>query len=445
MPDFLHLQGLRTLHAEDLGDHYRVEAVGCVVPTSCPACFNALYRHGTQRQTYMDTPMHGKRVLIEIERKRYRCKVCGKTLFEPLPSMDGKRQATSRLIEYIEARCLRKTFADLSREIGVDDKTIRHVFDDYIRRLKETVVFETPEIMGIDELKIIGQYRAMITNIEKLALFDMLPTRNKTDLLAYFSTMPDKQRVRVLNMDMWSVYRQVAQDQFPGRMVVADRFHVVRTANNALEAVRKAIRKGLDQKTRIKLKDDRDILLARRKDLDERALEKLDRWKEMFPVLGAAYEVKEAFHDIYLHRSKDDAMKAAQEWRESVPSELDVYFRDLKGLLGSWWAEIFNYYDCPTTNAYTESVNNLADERNRMGRGYSFEVIRAKLVYDNDARKDTRTTIRKKVRKPIPTVGLVTANYISSPVYETVLEEKTVEYGAYIPTLVRKLRNGEFE
>lgn len=59
MPDFLHLPNMRTVDAQDLGDHYRVEAVGCVVPTSCPACFNALYRHGTQRQTYMDTPMPG--------------------------------------------------------------------------------------------------------------------------------------------------------------------------------------------------------------------------------------------------------------------------------------------------------------------------------------------------------------------------------------------------
>lgn len=411
MPEFLHLPHLRTLAAQDLGDHYRVKAEGCVVPTACPACFNALYRHGSQRQTYMDTPMQDKRVLIEIDRKRYRCKACGKTLFEPLPAMDDKRHATSRLIEYIEARCLRKTFANLSRKIGVDDKTIRHVFDDYVAHLKETVVFETPEIMGIDEIKIVGQCRAVITNIEKLALFDMLPTRNKTDLLAYFRTVPDKQRVRVLNMGMLSVHRQVAQEQLPGRMIVADRSHVVRIANNALEAARKGIRKGLDQKGRIELKDGRKILLARRGDLDDRSLEKLDRWKDMFPVLVAAYEAKETFQDIWLHPSKADAMKAAQEWRESVPSELDFYFQELKGLLDSWWTEIFNYYDCPTTNAYTESMNNLANERNRMGRGYSLEAARAMLIYDSDAR----------------------------------IEQKSVKYGAYIPTLVRKLRNGEFE
>lgn len=444
MPDFLHLPNLRTVNAQEEEDLYRVEAEGSVVPTTCPTCANALYRHGSQRQTYMDTPMHGKRVLIEVDRKRYRCKVCGKTLFEPLPAIDSKRLATSRLVLHIERHCLRKTFAELSREVGVDDKTIRNVFDDYVTRLKQTVVFETPEILGIDELKIIGQYRAMITNVGKLALFDMLPTRNKADLLAYFKTMPGKDKVKVLTMDLWNVYRQVAHDQFPGRMVVADRFHVVRMANDSIERVRKAIRKALETKDRLKLKDDRFVLLSRRHNLDDKGLAKLEKWTELFPDLGAAYATKEAFHNIYRHASKDDAMKAAEEWEASIPKEVAWAFRETRGALRSWWAEIFNHYDCPISNAYTESVNNLAKGMNRMGRGYSFDVIRARLLFDDDARKDTRSNVRTKVRKELPTMGFATPGMVLPKSYETVEEVKTVEYGPYIPTLARLLEKGHF-
>lgn len=445
MPDFLHLSGLRTLNAQDQGDHYLVEAEGGMVPTACPTCSSALYRHGSQRQAYMDAPMHGKRVLIEIERKRYRCKVCGKTLFEPLKSMDSKRQATNRLITYIESHCTRKTFADLSREIGVDDKTIRHIFDDYVSRKKETVHFETPEVLGIDELKIIGQYRAMITNVEKLTMFDMLPTRNKADLIAYFRKLPDKEKVKVLTMDLWSVYRQVAQEQFPGRLVVADRFHVVRMANDSIERLRKAIRKGLDTKTRLKLKDDRFILLSRWHNLTESQREKLEQWTALFPALGAAYEAKEAFHDIYRHTNKADAMKAAAAWEQSIDPAVDWAFREAKGALRSWWAEIFNYYDYPTSNAYTESINNIAKGMNRMGRGYSFEVIRARLLYDEKARAAGTETVRKRVRKEIPTVGFEGLRNASPTVrYQTVDEEQTVEYGAHLPTLARLLDEGHF-
>ncbi|MDD5366437.1 MAG: ISL3 family transposase [Gallionellaceae bacterium] len=448
MPDFLHLPNLLTNNAVDNGDHYIVEAEGGLVPTVCPACHNTLYRHGSQRQTYLDTPVHGKRVFIEIDRKRYRCKVCGKTLFEPLPAMDGKRLATIRLVQHIERHCLRKTFAELSREVGVDDKTIRHIFDDYVARLKETVVFETPEVLGIDELKIIGQYRAMITNVEKLALFDMLPTRNKADLIAYFKTMPCKDKVKILTMDLWNVYRQVAQDQFPGRMVVADRFHVVRMANDSIEKVREGIRKGLETKDRIKLKDDRFVLLSREHNLSDNERAKLEKWTEMFPALGAAYKTKEAFHDIYCHQSKDDAMKAAQEWLQSVDKDVAWAFRETMGGLQSWWTEIFNHYDYPASNACTESINNIAKGMNRMGRGYSFDVIRAQLLFDDDARKDTRTTLRKKVRKAVPVMdegfALTSISSMMTTRYQWVDEVQTIEHGPYLPTLARKLEAGEF-
>ncbi len=453
MPDLLNLPNLLTLNAQDRGDYYQVAAEGCVLPTACPICANALYRHGSQPQAYMDTPMHGKRVLIEIDRKRYRCKACGKTLFEPLPAMDSKRLATIRLVQHIERHCLRKTFAELSREVGVDDKTIRHIFDDYVAHLKETVHYETPQVLGIDELKIVGQYRAMLTNIETLGLFDMLPTRNKADLIAYFKKLPDKDNVKILTMDMWSVYRQVAHDQFPGRMIVADRFHVVRMANDSIERVRKEIRKGLATKDRLKLKDDRFVLLSRKHNLSAQGLEKLEMWTEMFPALGAAYAAKEAFHNIYEHGSRVDAQKAAEEWEACIDPAVDWAFRETKGALRSWWTEIFNYYDYPTSNAYTESINNMAKGMNRMGRGYSFDVIRARLLYDDEARKDNRTTIRKKVRKavePPMTFGKFMGKAMgkamgSSLAYETIVEETVVEYGPYIPTLVRKLEAGDFD
>ncbi len=417
MGDMLNLPHLKVAGVHDEGDHYRVEARGDVDPTSCPACAGTLYRHGTQQQSFMDTPMHGKRVLLQIERRRYRCLACGKTLFDPLPDMDGKRFMTTRLVRHVEQQCLTKTFAALSRDIGVDNKTIRLIFDDYVAHLKATVTFETPRILGIDEMMIIGQYRAMITNVEKLSLFDMLPTRNKADLLAYFKTLPNKHKVEIVTMDMWSVYRQVVQEQFPGRMIVADRFHVVRMANDAMERVRKALRKTLPDKTRFKLKDDRKLLLMRVHELDDEGRAKIAQWSEQFPLLGDAYRLKELFHDLYQQPDKQTAMHAAGAWANSIPAELEPYFKEANGALRSWWTEIFRYYDVPITNAYTESINNIAKEMNRMGRGYSLDVIRARLLYNDEARKDTLQTIHNV---------------------------QVIECGPSLITLARLLREGHF-
>ena len=402
-------------------------------------------------QRFMDTPMHGKRTLVEIERQRYRCKACGKTLFEPLPDMDDKRQMTSRLLAYIEKNSLRKTFSDLAREVGVDDKTIRHVFDDYRERLGATTHFETPRILGIDELMIIGEYRAMITNIENLSLYDMLPTRKKVDLLEYFKQLPNKQRVEIVTMDMWNVYRQVVRAQLPNRIVVVDRFHVVRMANDALEHMRKAIRKSLDAATRRKLKDDRKVLLLRRHSLTADQQAKLVKWVTLFPSLGAAYALKESFCDIYGAETRAEAEKAGRIWLKSIPADQAPYFRRTATALNNWWAEIFNYFDYPVTNAYTESINNIAKGMNRMGRGYSLEVIRARLLFDDEARGGTKKAIRTKPRVKAPATRRLPPRLEGLETLETFAAEESlppvryVEFGPSLEILARKLNEGWFE
>ncbi len=442
--DILQLRTLRATDVEDHDDHYVIKASGQGEPAQCPACGGTpLYRHGSNLQRYMDVPMHGKRVLIEIDRTRFRCNACGKTLFSSLPEMDAKRFTTSRLLDFVEQNCLRKTFAELSRDVGVDEKTVRHVFDDYVTKLKAETHFETPRILGIDELMIVGQYRAMITNIEQLSIYDMLPTRNKVDLITYFKTLPDKHKVEVVTMDMWSVYRQVATDQFPGRPVVADRWHVVRMANDALEKVRKAIRKTLDTRTRLRLKDDRHILLMRWHKLTEDERAKLEGWKTPFPALVDAYWVKEAFHTLYQYPSEDEAREAIRVWLDSLPDSVAWAFEEAANALRSWRTEILNHYRYPISNAYTESVNRLAKDMNRMGRGYSFEVIRARLVYEKQARKKTTQSVRSR-RRPADE-GMSMGRMTWGDVQSTGADVKVIEYGPHIPTLCDLLEQGYFE
>ena len=362
--------------------------------------------------------------------------------------MDAKRNMTERLVKFIEQRCLKETFAALSREVGIDDKTIRHVFDDYVAAKKQEVHFSTPEVLGIDELKIVGENRCMLTNIEKLSVFDLLSSRKKSELMTYMGSLPDKNNVKVVVMDMWNPYKQVSQSIFPEIPIVADKFHVTRMANEALERVRKAIRKELDTRTRLKLKDERFVLLKRRDGLSASELSKLDEWGTLFPALLTAYESKERFFGLYDHSNREDAEAAAKEWEKQLNPDVLWAFKDVRTAMHNWWNEIFNYCGFPVTNAYTESVNRLAKDINRMGRGYSFEVVRARLLYEDKARDKTKTKLRKHVRKETTGMARTTTNTtIQSPpkFYETVVEERAVEYGPHIPTLCDLLESGHFD
>ncbi|MBA3823941.1 MAG: transposase family protein [Ktedonobacterales bacterium] len=49
--------------------------------TLCPGghAEDQLPRFGRKEPLFLDLPMHGKRVALLVDRRRYRCKVCGKT------------------------------------------------------------------------------------------------------------------------------------------------------------------------------------------------------------------------------------------------------------------------------------------------------------------------------------------------------------------------------
>jgi len=443
--DFLNLPGLSTVSYEDHGDHYRVLAKSNGNPQRCSECLSRfIHKHGTLDQSYMDTPMHGKRVLLDIIRQRYRCQGCGKTFLYSLLSMDNRRQATKRLIGYIEKHCMQVTFVALAREVGVDEKTIRHVFDDYVVRREKEIDAKTPAILGIDEIKIIGDYRAVLTNIGKSSVFDMLDSRKKAKLLEYFDSLPDKQNVETLVMDMWNPYRQIGQKVFPNKLIVVDKFHVVRMANDGLERVRKRIRKAVDKKTRLKLKDGRFTLLKRKESLSEEDTAKANEWFELFPELGVAYEAKERFFDIYSQPSRAAGELAADQWASSLSPEIEKDFRDLRVALHNWNREIFNYYEQPVTNGYTECINGIVRLINQIGRGYSFEVLRARLLFNEQALADSSTSVRKKIRKAKPSSEEYSFSYGMMTEDEDQYEETITNYGPYIPTLIRLLEEGYF-
>lgn len=118
-------------------------------------------------------------------------------------------------------------------------------------------------------------------------------------------------------MDLWNVYRQVVHEQFPQCPIVADRFHVVRMANDALERVRKRAKRGLDEKTRRKLTHEQYILLSRFENLSDQDKDQLLEWTKLFPALGVAHAAKERFMDIYREPTKEAAQRAAHAWQRT--------------------------------------------------------------------------------------------------------------------------------
>ena len=252
MSNLLSLPDIKTIESPQENETdmmFKVEAVG--PPERCPECsFDKLYKHSSRNKLIMDLPIHLKRVGLQLNRRRYKCRECESTFWERLVSVDEKRSMTKRLLKSIQEQSMSKTFVEVAENVGVDEKTIRNVFKDYVALKEREYQFETPKWIGIDEIHIIRRPRLVLTNIERRTIYDIKPNRNKETVIQRLSEISDRTYIEYVTMDMWKPYKDAVNTILPHAKVVVDKFHVVRMANQALDNVRKSLKAHMSQKER---------------------------------------------------------------------------------------------------------------------------------------------------------------------------------------------------
>lgn len=422
---------------------YHIDAEVKNHPSKCQNCdSDNLVGFGRNEQAIRDLPMHGKRVGIYVDTRRYQCRSCNKTFYERLPDVVDKRLMTSRLVKWIGEQSVKRPFAHIAKEVGVTENTVKNVFNDYINELERTVRFETPLWMGIDNIYIIKKPRCVVSNIENNTVVNVLRDRNKTTVINYLNRLQGKELVKCVAMDMWEPYKDAVRVVMPQATIVIDKFHVVRMANDCLEAVRKSIRTGLTDKQRRGLMHDRSILLKREDNLQVHDRIAMETWTKKYPVLGAAYRAKEDFFAVYDSLEVNDAHGLFRTWEANLAPEIKNAFCPLTRAVNNWMPEIMAYFDHPATNAYTESLNNLTRVLNRLGRGYSFEALRVKILFKEGVCKIKKPKFRKQ--EPVPEQMIAYSRFTSfsrmTPSTQEV--EREINYGADISTLVKMIENG---
>jgi transposase len=456
-PDLLNLPAYRVLHV-DTNDHdYHISAEAVTPPSICPHCrSDNLVGFGRREQMVRDLPTHGRRVGLYINSRRFRCRSCAKTFYETLPDVDEKRLMTQRLTDWMGKQAIKRTFASIAEEVGCTEFTVRAVFSDYVNELEQTIRFETPKWMGIDEIHLIKP-RGVITNIANNTIVELLPNRNKDTVVRYLHHLEGKERIQYVAMDMWAPYRDACAAVIPDARIVIDKFHVVKMANEAMEKVRKGLRERLTTKQRRGLMHDRFVLLKRERDITDKESLLLSGWIKNYDELGLAYRLKEDFFKIYDAQSPDEAQGRYLHWKSQITPEIEPAFHDLVRAWDNWTPWILGYFDHPITNAYTESLNNLIRVMNRLGRGYSFEALRAKILFSEGAhkRKNSRPKFerREQPRERIPKeeLSMARVGYAMAttsdwpklkppPSTESYQPEKN--YGVDISTLAKMIEDG---
>ena len=364
-----------------------------------------------------DVQYWGARCTLRLESRYFFCSECRKKFATPFESIEGRAGVTKRLAKKLQTKSVDLVpFLYLADEFGIDDKTVHNVVAPYLKEQMANLKVNLPTVIGMDEdhLHVLtGQKKDMcfvLTNPVTVEILDILESRKKETLEKYFSQFPLEKRleVKAVTMDMWQVYRDVAYKYFPNAKVVADRFHVQKNVNKAMNDTRKIIFKKIKQEaeedpikkqkileTAINFKTLRILMLKNLESLNDDQYQDLMNWLSDYNELFIAYNLKEIWRNkIYKAKSRKEAIAEYEAWKERIPEEetFDPFRELVVNSVDNWYSEVFNYFDFDgaLTNNPTESLNQIIKRNMRIGNGYSFEMLRAKAILGSQKRKKLR-------------------------------------------------------
>lgn len=227
-------------------------------------------------------------------------------------------------------------------------------------------------------------------------------------------------QIKVVVMDMSRQYRCAVEEALPQAMIVVDRFHLERMANEAVDCARirlnKALRKahrGAEICSAAPLRKPSARLKGREKTY-------LDEWFVRSPVLQKVYERKEEFRRMWECAPAAEAKRFYEEWllpfaKKAPDTEEDKQvrkdFKELHSAMGNWGKYIYTYFDLDRkpTNAFTEWANRRIRDVLRESRGCGVDVIRAKLIFGTWMRRRMKegvgrwgesTVVMARTRRP---------------------------------------------
>ena len=343
----------------------------------CPRCGKATaggYDHKDRCVRHLD--IWGMRTFVHFPQRRFDCEVCGKPFTETLEWIDPKRRQTRAYEEHIYQRAQKTPRKHVALQEGLNESTVLDIFKKWAKEATGQPRRRGVRVLGVDEISLRKrhkQYALVLSDLERRAVIDVLPNRQKDTLEKWLDDLTEEERraIKVVSIDMWKPYRQAVRKKLPHAEIVADRFHVMKQLNHQLDLLRRALQKKADDALYQVLKGNRWLLLRNRSELKPEEEAKLRVILDTSDELRNIYLLKEEFRTICDKiNDKARAERFLRAWMWKAMATGSRYLIRFVKTLRNWWHEFLNYFDDRVTQGFVEGINRAI--RGIINRAFGF-------------------------------------------------------------------------
>lgn len=365
---------------------------------TCPRCGCKSHKlHQNHEHIVQDLTWNGKAVYLQINSRQFKCDKCGKPFTETLEMKPFRRGYTKRFALDIVDRVLSSNILAVAEQTSLSEYQIQNILNDVGKLLRNQIPKNLVKL-GIDEISLrkgSGRYCAVLVDLDRHEIIGLLKSRKQDEIREVLMSWGDEvlNSIKLVSMDLSSSYKSIINEVLPEVEIVADRFHVMKQINDELDSKRKkekrkATAEAEKARSKAKKKEKEEIedalkgskypLLKNEVDLLNEQKEKLEKVKEVSPILAQMHNLKEEFRTIF---------EKSQNWGEGTLELMDwiekasnVYSKSCQTLI-NWFGEVTGYFEHHISNGCVEGLNNKLKVIKRCGYGFrNFENFELRVL-----------------------------------------------------------------
>ena len=379
----LELGDLRILKQQLQADgSIEVEVIASTDRAPCPHCQRVSVKvHDRRPRRKRDIPLRGHRIVLVLQKRRFRCLRCRRSFTEPDQACGRRQRTTKRLREYVGKQACSRPVSHVAVEMQMGPRFVQTCLEEVAQvelakrnlTLDETAALPTPRYLGIDEFarRKGHRYDTILCDLDARQVLEVSAGRTKNEVSHLLERLSDCDAVEAVSMDMSTTFREAVQLTLPHARIVADHFHVIQHVGKALTKV--IGRQTKREEGKQALEGQRHLFLRNQEDLS--AEEELSRaaLALAFPEIARAWQLKEALRTWYATTSAATAAGDLDRWIASVKKDGPTEMRKALSAFRNWRQEIlafFEYLPTRLSNGFVEGKNNRTKAVMRQGYGY---------------------------------------------------------------------------
>ncbi len=397
--DFItNLQGIKDpnitiLDYVDAGTYKEVFAKLDYPAPKCHSCHGQMAKYDLQKESkipYLECA--GYKTLIRLRKRRFRCQNCRKIAVTETSLVKKNHQIPAIVNHKIAQKLIEKlSMTTIAESLAVSTSTV-------IRKLKE-FLFKTdlnclPTNMSWDEYSFKkGKMSFIAQDFDSLTILAILDGRTQATIRNHFLrySRQVRNRVKVITMDMFSPYYDIAKKLFPNAKIVLDRFHIVQHLSRAMNRLRVQIMNQFDRKSREYRALKRYWKLIQqdsRKLSDKRFYRPMFRMhltnKEILEKLLSYSDELRQHYELYQLLLFHFQEKNSDHFFDLIEQEIAIVNPIFQTVFKTFLKDkdkVLNAMELPYSNAKLEATNNLIKVIKRNAFGFrNFENFKLRIL-----------------------------------------------------------------